>query len=163
MDGRVLRRHRHHLAATERDRTQIAVLDVLDRRGVDAGLVDLILCEGDLHAEGLGRAEQPVGVFLQLVDLAAIDALALEHAGTVMQAMGQHMGLGVLPGHQFAVIPKRAIALVERDHVCHPTVLPGLPASLGGPSFSAMYCSMADAKTARAARAFSPPRRAWQP
>src|SRR5215472_11945228 len=107
-------------------------------------------------------------MFLELVDRAAIDALALEHAGAIMQTVRQHMGLGLLPGDQLAVIPERAVALVERDHVCHcsvscVTVLPGLPASLGGPSFSRMYCSMADAKTARAAWAFSPPGRAWQP
>jgi len=37
-------------------------------------------------------------MYLQLVDLAVIDALALEHAGAIMQPVSQHMGLGVLPG-----------------------------------------------------------------
>jgi hypothetical protein len=36
-----------------------------------------------------------------------------------MQAMGENMGLGVFPGHQPAVIPKTAIALVERNNVSH--------------------------------------------
>ena len=58
-------------------------------------------------------------MLLQLVDAAVIDALALEHAGAVMQAMGQHMGLGLAPGHQLAVIPERAVALVEGNDVCH--------------------------------------------
>ena len=46
MDGRVLRRHRHHLAAAERHGPQIAILDVLRRGGLDAGLVDLVLVKG---------------------------------------------------------------------------------------------------------------------
>jgi hypothetical protein len=29
------------------------------------------------------------------------------------------MGLGVLPGHQFAIVPKTAVTLVEGDHFCH--------------------------------------------
>ena len=45
-----------------------------------------------------------------------------------MQAVGQHMGLGVVPGHQLAVIPEAAVALVERDHVCHLAVLDSGPA-----------------------------------
>ena len=80
-----------------------------------------------------------------------------------MQTMGQHMGLGALPGHQFSVIPKRAVALVERDHVCHRKVLPGLPAFVGGLSFSVMYCSMSVAKTARVTLAFWSPAGAWLP
>ena len=34
-----------------------------------------------------------------------IGALALEHAGAVMQAVGQHVNLRVLPGNEFSVVP----------------------------------------------------------
>src|SRR3954469_5788017 len=58
-------------------------------------------------------------MLLELIDAPIVNALALEHAGSIMQAMGQNMGLGRLPGHQLAVIPEAAVALVEWDHFCH--------------------------------------------
>ena len=42
-----------------------------------------------------------------------------------MQAMGQHMDLGVAPGHELAVEPEGAVALVEGDDVGH-----GIPFAL---------------------------------
>ena len=137
-------------------------------RGLDAGLIDLLLGEGNLHAQGLGRLEQPRGMFLQLVDRAAVDALALEHAGAIMQAMGEHMGLGVLPGHQLAVIPKLAIALVERDHVCHDfAILTGL-ARLRGEGLRFCPAPSVLQHGGRENRKgwqglFRPRRRTWQP
>jgi hypothetical protein len=49
----------------------------------------------------------------ELEDLAAIDALALEDGGGVVQRMAQHMRLGLTPGRHFAVQPDEAIAIVE--------------------------------------------------
>ena len=127
MDLGVLGRDRHHLAAAEGNGTDIAVLDVLRLGGGHAGGADLVLGKRNCHAQLFGGKEQPRGMFLQLVDAPAIDALALEHAGAVMQAVRQHMGLGVLPGHQLAVVPKAAVALVEGNDVCH-LAGPRLPA-----------------------------------
>ena len=40
-----------------------------------------------------------------LEDLAAIGALALEHAARIVQAVAEHMQIGLVPGHEFAVVP----------------------------------------------------------
>ncbi len=50
----------------------------------------------------------------RLEDFATIGALTFEHAAGVMQAMGEHMQLGILPRHQGAVVPDPAVAFVER-------------------------------------------------
>jgi hypothetical protein len=53
-------------------------------------------------------------MFRALKNLAAVGALALEHAGAVMQPVGEHVQLGVGPGNQLPVVPDPAITLVER-------------------------------------------------
>ena len=40
-----------------------------------------------------------------LEDLAAVSALALEHATSVVQAMAEHVQIGFVPGHELAVVP----------------------------------------------------------
>ena len=49
------------------------------------------------------------------LDPPAIGALALEHGAGVMQAMGQHMDIGIGPRHQSAIVPDDAIDFVERN------------------------------------------------
>ena len=105
MDGVVLRRHAHHLRAAPGDRAHIGFLlaVLLDHQllgGVDLG--DRV---GDFEVEHIGRALQPLGMLGGLEDLAAIGALALEHAARVMQAVAEHMQIGLVPGHQLAVVP----------------------------------------------------------
>ena len=60
--------------------------------------------------------EQPLRVLLQLVDAPVVHALAFEHAGGVVQPMGQYMDLRIAPGHEFAIEPDRTIAIVEGNH-----------------------------------------------
>jgi hypothetical protein len=57
-----------------------------------------------------------------LENLAAIGALALEHAGAVMQAMGENVELSVLPGYDLPVVPDPTITLIEggRGHRSSP-------------------------------------------
>ena len=52
----------------------------------------------------------------QAKDAAVVDALAFEDATRIMQAMAQHMQLGVAPRNQSAVIPDEAVTIVEREH-----------------------------------------------
>ncbi len=119
MDVAVLRGDRHLFAPPKDHGADIAVDDALHRRGLDAGLVDDILGEGDVHAEDFRGREQALGMFLKLVDAAVVDALALEHAGAVMQAVGQDMGLGVAPFDHMAVVPEVALARIEGEDVGH--------------------------------------------
>ena len=110
---RGLGRDAHHLRAAPGDRAHIGIDKALALQGLAAGGVDLGDRVGDFHVEHFGRIEQPLGVLGELEDLAAIGALALEDAGAIMQAMGQDMHLGVLPGDEFAVEPDHAFALIK--------------------------------------------------
>jgi hypothetical protein len=71
------------------------------------GLVQGLAVVRDLHAEDVGRVEQPLGVFPQTEDsrafLGPIGPHTPEHAHTVMQGVGEHMGLRLAPGHHLAV------------------------------------------------------------
>ena len=49
----------------------------------------------------------------QLEDIAAVDPLALENGGRVMERVAEHMDPGVAPGHHFAVKPDKTVAVVE--------------------------------------------------
>src|SRR6185437_10335655 len=69
------------------------------------GLDDLVDRIGDFEIEHLRRFLQPFGVLLGLEDLAAIGALAFENAARIMQAVREHVQVGVLPGDEFAVVP----------------------------------------------------------
>ena len=105
MDGVVLRRDAHHLRAAPGHRPHIGVLLAVLRDDEILGLDDLLDRVGDFEVEHVGRPLQPLGVLLGLEDLAAIGALALEHGARVMQAVGEDVQVGVLPGHQLAVVP----------------------------------------------------------
>ena len=61
---------------------------------------------------------QPLGVFGQLEDFAAIGALALEHRARIVQAMCKHMDLGIRPFDELAVHPDKSVELVEGNG-CH--------------------------------------------
>jgi hypothetical protein len=50
----------------------------------------------------------------ELENLAVIGAHPLEHATAIMQAMGQHMHLGVLPRDELPIHPDGAVALIVR-------------------------------------------------
>ena len=52
----------------------------------------------------------------QAKDVAVVDALAFEDATRIMQAVAQHMQLGVAPRNQSAVIPDEAVTIVEGEH-----------------------------------------------
>src|SRR3546814_17214689 len=51
-----------------------------------------------------------------LEDAPGIGALALEHAGAVVQPVTEHVQLGVAPGHRLAVVPDDAVTVVEWDY-----------------------------------------------
>jgi hypothetical protein len=94
-------------------RADVAVAQAVALARGDAGGVDLRHAVGDGEVEDLGALEQALGVFAKLEDLAVVHALAFEHAGGVVHAVGQDVDLGVAPGHEAAVQPDPAVAVVE--------------------------------------------------
>jgi hypothetical protein len=54
----------------------------------------------------------------ELEDLAAIGPLALEHRTGVVEAVGEHVDLGVRPLHELTVHPDETVELVEWNG-CH--------------------------------------------
>jgi hypothetical protein len=115
MDRVVLRRDAHHLRAAPGDRAHVGVLKPVLGEDQALGRIDLGDRIRNLEIEQLGRAPQPLGMLGALEDLAAIGALALEHAGAVMKPVREHMDLGVPPRHEGAVVPDPTVALVEGD------------------------------------------------
>ena len=57
---------------------------------------------------------QPLGVFGQLEDLAAIGPLTFENGAGIMQPVGQDMNFCIFPRHELAVKPDFAFELVKR-------------------------------------------------
>ena len=66
---------------------------------------------GQSQVVELGRLGEPIEVVPVAEDrraaLGLVAADALEDAGAVVQAMGEHVHLGVLPGHELAVVPNQ--------------------------------------------------------
>jgi len=72
------------------------------------------------HLEDVRRIEQPVGVLLQTEDRSAFDrpvsAQTLKYAHAVMQGVRQHVGGGIAPWHELAVIPDKTVAIGHRHN-----------------------------------------------
>ncbi len=118
VDSVVLGGNAHHFRAAPGNRPNIGVGKALLLQQRAAGIVDLGDAVGNVEAEDAGRFVQPLGMFGQLEDLAAIGALAFENSACIMQAVGQHVNLGVRPFDEFAIHPDKAIELVEGNG-CH--------------------------------------------
>ena len=114
-------RDAHRVRAIEDDRAQVAGVElVVAHAGLLRG-VELVLREGNLHAENLRRTEQPVGVVAQPEDRGAVDRLvrahALEHAEAIMQRMRENVRRRFAPRHHLAVVPDPAVAVCHRHRV----------------------------------------------
>src|SRR6266446_5467016 len=116
MDLGRLRRDAHLLGAPPGDRSDVAVEDVVCRNQLFGCLGQIIHAGRHLEAEDSRRIAKPLIVVLQVEDLAVIDPLAFEDAARIMQPMAEHMQLGFAPGDEAAVIPDKAVTVVEGDH-----------------------------------------------
>ena len=89
VDRGVLRRDGHHLAAAPGDGAHIAGREAVLLDHELLGRLELVDAVGNLEIEQFGRLLEPLGMLAALEDLAAIGALALEHAGAIVQAMAR--------------------------------------------------------------------------
>ena len=105
MDRVALCRNAHHFGAAPGDRADIGFLLAVLVDHELLGGVDLGDGIRNFEIEDIGGALQPLGMFGALEDLAAIGALALEHAARIVQAVAEHMEVGLVPGHELAVVP----------------------------------------------------------
>jgi hypothetical protein len=115
VDRRLLRRHRQLLRAAPGDRADIGLGQVVSGQGLDAGVVDLRGGPGDLEAQQAAGVDQTLAVISQAEYIAVIGPFAFEDAAGIMQPMRQDMQPGVAPGHESAVPPDHAVAVVERN------------------------------------------------
>jgi len=103
---------------------QVAGLELVVAHDGALRFVDLLLREGDSHAQNFGAVEQALGVLLQAEDGGAfvgfVGAHALEGAAAVVQRVAEDVDFGVAPVDHVAVHPDFAVAVGHRgDHCCH--------------------------------------------
>ena len=115
------RRHAQLARAIKRHRAEVAGFQAVGLHHVQVGGVDFFFAERQAHAQDMGRAEQAVGVILQTENRRAlrrfVGAHTLEHAHAVVQGVGQHMGVRLAPGHEFAVKPDETVAVSHRHEI----------------------------------------------
>ncbi len=104
--------------AVEHNRADVAGFQLIGAHHFTLRFHQRFLVEGHFHLEYMGRVEQALGMFLEAEDGGAAGCLVcahpLEHAHAVVQRVRQHVGSGIAPGHEFAVIPDKAIAVRHR-------------------------------------------------
>ena len=115
IDGGMLGGNRHHLAAAPGDRADIAALETVFGDNQIFGSIQFgnRIRNGEIH--DFSRMVEALRMFGGLENLAAIGALALEHAGAVMQTVAEHVQLGILPWHQLAIEPNPAVTQIKWD------------------------------------------------
>ena len=110
----------HRFGAVEHHRADVSAVEVVFTHRNAGRFVDFVFAERDLHAHDVGRIEQAVSVRLQAENRRAlrgfVSAHTFKHAHAVVQCMGQHMGRGIAPRHQLAVIPDHTITISHRHH-----------------------------------------------
>jgi hypothetical protein len=104
-----------HFAAAPSDRAHIGIGLAVARQNLPAGGFDRLGAVRNLVAEDAGGGDQPLGVRVQLEDVAAIGPLALEHAAAIVQPMRQDVQLRFPPRHEGTIVPDHAITIIERN------------------------------------------------
>ena len=109
LDRRIERVEAHLAVAAEDDRADVALAQLVGGDQLVRGRAQLLERVRDRHVVELGRLEQPLQMIVVAEDRRSrrrlVGALALEHAGAVVQAVRQYVDLGVLPGNEFSVVP----------------------------------------------------------
>ncbi len=105
----------HGFAAEKNERAYIALTQAVLAHHRAAGLIDGCLVERDFHAEDMRRLEQSPRVFLEAeygrAGSRLIRADPFENRDAVVQAVRQHVHIGLAPGNQLAVEPDHAVTI----------------------------------------------------
>ena len=83
----MLRRNGHHLAAAPREGAHIAIDDIIDFEHFGFRRHQRLDGIGNRKANQLRGTVQPLGMLAVFENFSGIAALALEHAGAIMQPM----------------------------------------------------------------------------
>ena len=111
--NRVVARIEPHFAvADERERPDVALVEVVAPQALERGRLELGLLEGNLHQVDVGRLVEPAHVLAETehrrpARVAAVAADALEDAETVVERVGEDVDVGVGPGFELTVEPDR--------------------------------------------------------
>src|SRR5207247_881141 len=92
------------------ERAEVALVEVIGGDGVDAGLLEFLGREGDLHPINLATIVLAADVIVEAEDggtlvARVVAADALEEAGTVVDGVGQHVDLRVCEVDEPSVHP----------------------------------------------------------
>ena len=117
-----LRGNAQRFRAAPGDWTHISIFLIVPVENKLFGGVDLGDRIGNLEIQNARRIPQPFAVLGASENLAAIGALAFEHAARIMQPVREHADLGFGGRDQLAVEPDQVGTLVEGH--CHGNCLP---------------------------------------
>ena len=122
VDRRLERVQPHLPVAAVDDRTDVAGAQAVARDQLERRSAQLLGAVGHRHVVELGRAQQPVDVLgvaeHRRPELGVVAAHAVEDAGAVVQAVREHVDLGVLPRDEVSVHPDEVGGL----HCCEAPV-----------------------------------------
>src|SRR5690606_34615558 len=123
MNGRSLGRHAHFFGTVKKQGPDIAGFELVASHDFERGFHNGFTIERYVHLVDMRRIEQPVGVFAKSehgsANFGVVGAFAFKDRQTIMQGMGQDVGGGVAPGHQFSVIPDQAVTIGHRHNALH--------------------------------------------
>ena len=61
--------------------------------------------------------QKSLAVFPQFKDMTAIDPFTFKHTAGIMQAVTEHVDMGVPPGNHLSIEPDNTVTIVERYDV----------------------------------------------
>ncbi len=109
LDGILHGVHTKLAIAAKRDRTDITRRDTIRFHSFDNSIIHLIERITQIHAIDFRGIEHTLHVVLQAEDrrtlLRLVTANALKHRRAVVDDMGHHMNIGLVPGNQFSIVP----------------------------------------------------------
>ena len=124
MHGRAFWRYTHFLGAVKSNRADITRLELVCADDLLVRRHERFPGVRNFHHVNMRRVEQALGMFLEPENRRAmgraVGAQALEHGESIMQRVGQNMGIRVAPGHELAVIPDMPVAVSHRHGLCAP-------------------------------------------
>ncbi len=100
----------HRAFADERDRSDVALFEVIAAKGLERGFLDFLATKGHLHEVDPRRIEKPADVIAEskhsrAAIFGSVAADAFEDTEPVVQGVGENVNFGIRPIDEFAVEP----------------------------------------------------------